>query len=351
MKNSVFLIGSYLSNDVKAASSLFRITCDHQGGNAVVEDLGLQSMELTHFSVKGSELYVANKIFSYEGKYDGAISAYRMEGEGFLLTNERSAMGAGTVYTCISMDGRFIYVCNYMDGNVVGYRLVGDGVGVPVWMERLHGSSVNRERQESPHPHAIEASPCGRYFAVADLGSDKVLLFECAGDNGVLSCNQNLTIESAAGSGPRHVRFHPAYGHIFYVTHEMGAFIAAYKLDGQACTEVGNYLFPNAGQAGVSGAEIQFHPSGRYLYASSRGDNLIHQYSVEGSSGALVLVQSVFCGGNCPVSFDVSSNGRHLLVCNQHSDCVTLFDIHEETGGVSFRSEFQISHPIMTCRM
>lgn len=350
MSNSEFLVGSYLENDSEETSALFQLSCDVQTNETTLVSFHLPLKELTHFSKHKDHLYIANQIFSYKGTNDGALSHYRIESGSLSIVDEQSTLGTGTVYTCPSIDNHFLFISNYVEGNIVGYPILADAsVSKPIWMNRNMGASINKDRQEGPHPHAIEASPSGKYFAVPDLGLDKVFLYELANENGILNLNEELTIKSEAGSGPRHVRFHPTNNNLLYVTHEMGAFISAYKLDNGSFKEIGKYSFTEQDNEEITGAEIHIHPSGKYLYATSRGNDLIHKYNLNEISGELVLEQSISSGGNTPLSFDISTNGYHLLVCNQHSNNVVLFLIDENSGQLSFISEQAILHPIMTC--
>ena len=56
--------------------------------------------------------------------------------------------------------------------------LAGLSLGAPVDEVTQQGSGPNQQRQEAPHPHAVTFDPAGRYIATADLGIDKVEIFE-----------------------------------------------------------------------------------------------------------------------------------------------------------------------------
>jgi 6-phosphogluconolactonase len=90
-----------------------------------------------------------------------------------------------------------------------------------------------------------------------------------------------------------------------------------------------------AGQAVVQGystAEIQVHPTGRFLYGSNRGHDSIAVFSVEDESGKLALVQHEPTQGSTPRNFGIDPSGTFLLAANQRSDSVVVFRIDAQSG-------------------
>src|SRR5699024_11816653 len=68
----------------------------------------------------------------------------------------------------------------------------------------LEGSGPH-ERQESPHVHYTAHTPDGKYIVVADLGTDELVTYQI--ENNELVKVHTLNVK--AGSGPRHITFHP----------------------------------------------------------------------------------------------------------------------------------------------
>ena len=85
-------------------------------------------------------------------------------------------------------------------------------------------------------------------------------------------------------------------------------------------------------QQGFSGAELEVHPSGRYLYTSIRGHNSIALFSIDQNTGKLTYVENQPTQGNTPRGFGIDPQGRYLLVGNQNSDSVVVFRIDGQTG-------------------
>jgi len=79
-------------------------------------------------------------------------------------------------------------------------------------------------------------------------------------------------------------------------------------------------------------AEIAVHPSGKFLYASNRGDDSIAIYTIDQSKGTLALVGIVHTGGKEPRSFEIDPTGVLLFAENQKSDNIVIFRIDQKTG-------------------
>jgi 6-phosphogluconolactonase len=91
--------------------------------------------------------------------------------------------------------------------------------------------------------------------------------------------------------------------------------------------------------AGFSGrndaAEIQIHPSGKFLYASNRGEDTIAIFSVDPVKGTLTFVARVSTGGKEPRHFAIDPTGKFLLAENQLSNNIVVFKIDPATGGLT----------------
>jgi 6-phosphogluconolactonase len=87
--------------------------------------------------------------------------------------------------------------------------------------------------------------------------------------------------------------------------------------------------------AGNSTAEVQVHPTGKFVYGSNRGHDSIAVFAVDGATGRLKLVEHESTQGKAPRNFGVDPSGRFLLACNQGSDTIVGFRIDQETGALA----------------
>jgi 6-phosphogluconolactonase len=81
-----------------------------------------------------------------------------------------------------------------------------------------------------------------------------------------------------------------------------------------------------------STAEVQVHPTGRFVYGSNRGHDSIVAYSVDPDSGQLTLLQHVSTQGKTPRNFGIDPSGTLLLAANQDSDSIVAFRIDTDSG-------------------
>jgi 6-phosphogluconolactonase len=79
-------------------------------------------------------------------------------------------------------------------------------------------------------------------------------------------------------------------------------------------------------------AEIEADRSGRFLYASNRGNDSITVFGIDPQKGTLTKVQVIPTGGKTPRNFVIDPTGRYLIVANQDSNTMTILDIDRQTG-------------------
>jgi 6-phosphogluconolactonase len=78
-------------------------------------------------------------------------------------------------------------------------------------------------------------------------------------------------------------------------------------------------------------AEVQVHPSGRFVYGSNRGHHSIAVFHAD-DKGRLTAVGQVPTEGKTPRNFRIDPTGNFLLAANQDSDSVVVFTINQQTG-------------------
>jgi 6-phosphogluconolactonase len=79
-------------------------------------------------------------------------------------------------------------------------------------------------------------------------------------------------------------------------------------------------------------AEIQMHPSGKFLYGSNRGNDSIAVFAIDASKGTLTPVEYAPTQGKIPRSFEIDPTGTLLFAANQKSDNIVVFKIDGKTG-------------------
>lgn len=308
-------------------------------GQLSVEGLAAETPNPTFLAIHPNKrfLYAANEISNFEGKPAGSISAFEIDASGRLtLLNQQSSGGPGPCHLTVDATGKYVLVANYGGGSIASLPILPDGrLGAAVSFVQHKGASVNAERQDAPHAHYINLDSSNRRAYVADLGLDKLFVYDFDAHTGALTVNPTLSVSLRPGAGPRHMAF-DRKGRFAYVINELDSTITTFAHDNskgslQALQTVSTLPFTWTNQN--STAEIEVHPSGKYVYGSNRGHDTIAIYSVDGK-GMLKPVDYTFVMGKGPRNFTIDPSGQFLLVANQTTDNIIVFRIDEATGNI-----------------
>jgi len=284
----------------------------------------------------GRFLYAVGEIGDFGGKRTGAISAFAIEASGKLtLLNQQPSGGPGPCHVSVDRQGRNVLAANYTGGSACVIPLADDGkLKTPTCVVQHEGKGANPRRQAGPHAHSINLDPAGRFAFVADLGLDKVMIYRLDAAAGTLTPNDPPAGLVAPGSGPRHFAFHPC-GKFAYVINELASTITAftYDLNSGRLDEIQTVTtLPEGFNGNNTTAEVQVHPSGRFVYGSNRGHDSIAIFAVDPASGKLTAVGHESTQGKTPRNFGIDPTGRYLLAANQGTNNLVLFRIDAATG-------------------
>ena len=131
-------------------------------------------------------------------------------------------------------------------------------------------------------------------------------------------------------------------GKFLYVITELTSSVLTYAYDAKngGLRQIGMISTLSKDFSGTNyGAEIEVHPSGKFLYASNRGDDSIAVFSVDSETGALKLIEVVPTKGKRPRNFALDPTGSWLLVANQESDNIVVFRVDGATGRLTATGE------------
>jgi 6-phosphogluconolactonase len=235
----------------------------------------------------------------------------------------------------VDKTGRILFVANYGSGNVVSFAIEPDGrIGEMTGKDQHSGSSVNPRRQQGPHAHAVVISPDNRFLFVPDLGLDRILIYRIDEARQSFTPNNPSYVSVNPGLGPRHFVF-GAGAKFAYAVCEMGSSVVAFSYDHESgkLTPVQTISTLPADFSGEdNSAEIAVSPSGRFLYASNRGNDSITVFQVDMKTGNLSKIQIVPTQGKIPRNFVIDPTGRYLLAANQNSNNIVIFSIEQGSG-------------------
>jgi len=287
-------------------------------------------------------LYAVNEVSNFAGKRSGAVTAFAIDRQTGKLTqlNQQPSIGESPCHLVVGKAGKHVLVANYGGGSTTMLPIERDGqIGASSAFVQHEGSSVNKQRQEKPHAHCATLDRENRFAFIADLGLDKILVFKYDPKKGALTAHDPPGASVKPGAGPRHFAFDPK-GRYGYVINELDCTVTAFAYDSRRGVlnelhTISTLPMGESVQRGYSTAEIEVHPSGKFVYGSNRGYNTIVVFAIDQKSGKLTHVQNESTQGKTPRHFAIDPTGRWLLAENQDSDSVVVFAIDQNSGRLS----------------
>jgi 6-phosphogluconolactonase len=295
----------------------------------------------------GSYLYAVAETTDFAGRPGGGVAAYARDPSTGALTllNAVSSGGATPAHLELDPSEGFVVVANYGSGSVsVFARETGGQLGAMTGHVQHQGSSVHPVRQAGPHPHQICFDPVTGDLLVPDLGIDAVLGYRL-GEDGILSERRAARITGSPGAGPRHLAFHPGGQHLF-VANELDSTLVVWRRDGDGFVRTDAAPTVPDGFTGLNQVSaVRVSASRRSVLAANRGHDSIAVFAFDQATGKLTPTLVAPCGGRQPRDFVITPDGTRLLVANQRSETVALFDFDEERPRLRFVSATRVPAP------
>jgi 6-phosphogluconolactonase len=343
-------IGTYNSDK---SQGIYQSEFDAKTGMLKDAELAGKAVNASFLAVHPTKkfLYAVSEISDADGKPTGGVSAFTVDGDTGKLTllNQQLSEGGGPCHLVVDAAGKHVLVANYGGGSVAVLPIGADGKLAPASSVQQHeGSSVDPQRQQEPHAHSINLDPQNRYAFAADLGLDKVMIYQFDGKAGKLTPNDPPFAKVAPGSGPRHFAFHTS-GKFAYVINEMGNTATAFRYDADRgkLTEIQTIsTLPKDYSETSYTAEVVVHPSGKFLYGSNRGHNSLAAYAIDSNTGKLTLLDVTLVGGKVPRNFNIDPTGSYALVGNQDDDTISVMRISDDGRLKLIRNDVPAPRPV-----
>ena len=265
-----------------------------------------------------------------------AVCSFSIASDGKLTKiNQQPSKGDYPCHVSVDATGKTLMIANYNGANCAAFPISAEGqIGTGNYYKHT-GSSITK-RQKGPHPHSINVDLENKRAFVADLGIDKIVIYNLDADRAKLM--KHAAISLPAGGGPRHFSFHPngkfAFGNL-----EMTRQIVAMSYDsskGMLKRKQVLSTLPKGAKAEGSTAECLVHPSGKWVYVSNRGHNSVAAFAINQETGLLTKIEVELTQGKTPRGFGIDPSGKFLIAGHQNSDTVTVFKINQETGALEF---------------
>ncbi len=323
--------GSYTAGEAAQGIIVFEFNMESGSLHEVHRLDSLVNPSFLSLAPSGEFLY---SITESRLEVDGNLSAFRIDTLTGKLSflNKESVGGRNPVHVSVDQEGKHVVVANYTDAGLSIFECAANGrISPAIKHLEFQGSSIIEGRQDAAHLHSTCFSPDGNYLFAPDLGSDKIRAFDLAKMT-TFGEIDTLTVDSKAGSGPRHFTFHPS-GNYAYCAEELSGKVAHYAYRDGQLEWLQSYASYEQEHEQYSCADIHVSPDGKFLYVSNRhAENSITIYKIDPGNGALQVLGYEPTHGVLPRSFVIDPTGNYLLVANMSSDNIVVFERNLETG-------------------
>ncbi|MGN6828298.1 lactonase family protein [Paucibacter sp. M5-1] len=343
----------YIGGYAPKSRGIHRFRLDPVSGALAPQDLTPNELSPSWLA-----LDVGRRVLYSANEAAASVSAYALAADGALRPLGTAASGgAGPVHLSLHPAGRHLFVANYGGASVAVLPLLdhgrpGQAVEVrptafapelrpgPQRAARAPEGSFAVSGHDAAHAHMAASDPSGRFVIACDLGLDLLIVWRFDAATGRLSAPQATAV--SPGAGPRHFVFHPQRPELVYVLNEEASSLSWLRLDAAAgrLVPLGEISALPAAFKGTSFASgLLVSPDGRQLYSLNRLHDSIAIFDLL-ADGAPRLRGLEWTRGSYPRSAALDASGRWLLVCNQNSDHVAVFERSSVDGGLRFAEQY-----------
>ena len=341
-KSIEVLVGTYTSGESKG---IYKLAFNPINGVIINKGLVAEIENPSYLTLSNDK----KRVYAIGENEKGSVSVFQWNKERTKLELEQQLLvqGMHPCYININSTEKMLSIANYSSGNVSFFKMDIDGAVLESPQIRTHDvSSIINPQQEKPHAHCSKFSRDGKFLFVADLGIDEIVGY-AIDENNDLS-QKFIALKMDAGDGPRHFVFHPTKD-IMYVVNEISNTIivaALNQITGKFTKIQKQTALPQDFEGASYGGDIQISEDARFLYATNRGHNSIAIFSIS-DEGMLKLIGTESVRGDWPRNFTLSPKGDFLLVANQKSNNITVFEVNKKTGLLIFTgNELALDMPV-----
>lgn len=327
-------LGCYTSPN--GSKGIYRSEFDPKTGKLTEPELAAEvaSPSFLHIADDGKTLYAVGEAAGEDG---GGVYSFKLDQASGKLSDQVSLTSGGSGPCHINTDakGTTAVVSNYGGGSYAFFTLKPDGsLDKRIAHEVMPPITVNdKEKKANGHCGFFDAT--GTVAFCCNLGHDRVQLFRKVGVDKV-EPNDPPFIPMPAGTGPRHVHIAPANDFAF-VNGELNMTVNVIKFDVKANKyEVTQTLSTlPAGEApkkGQSTAECRIHPNGKFVYVSNRGHDTVAVFKWDAAAQKLAPAGHITGDIKTPRNFNITPDGKWMLIASQDGGKVGIYAIDPETG-------------------
>jgi len=327
--------GTYTDKD--GSKGIYRSELDSKTGKLSAPELAAEvtSPSFVHIAANGKTLYAVGEAGGKEG---GGVYSFTLDAATGKLVKQSESTSGGSGPCHINTDGKgqFAIVANYGGGSTASYKLKEDGSIVSRVSHKQFPAVEKEGKKWDARGHCGSFDATGTLAFVCDAGTDRVHMFKVNQETAAFEANEPAFITMPKNSAPRHIHIAPS-NDVAFVNGEADMTVNVLKLDVKANKfEVVQSLstLPEGEKVskGHSTAEVRIHPSGKFVYVSNRGHNTIAAFAFDKETSKLTPAGHIRGDIKTPRNFNISPDGKWMLIASQDGGKVGVYAIDEKTG-------------------
>lgn len=290
-----------------------------------------------------------NYLYSIHGDFS-QISAFRIDKTTGKLKfiNMAETGGMNPVHLSIDKTNKWVYVANLETGTVAVITRNNDGSLKK--FKKLYKIKGLKEETYS-HPHQVIQDASRNYLLVScqgrKAGFGQVDIFKIDHEHGSLT--NVCTVPSRELAEPRHMVC-ANYKNYYYGVNEKDYSLTTYVFDKTSGVLTPKQIIPTLPETCMEtgwASGIASSKDGLHIYVSNRKCNTISSFDVSKETGFVKLVDCVPAGGEQPRFITTTPDGKQLIVANELSANMRVFDIDGATGKLHYNGyEIKTENPV-----
>ena len=269
------------------------------------------------------------------------ITSHRIDDSTGGLTQNGSVTPDGAAaFLATDRTGKFLLSAYYQGGHVAVHPIGGDGSlgGAPTaWLDTevgAHAVQTDRSNRFAFVPHIARQNDNVLEPPKNIPGPNRIYQFRFDEVTGSLTANSPLQLEQDDMTGPRHYCFHPSLD-VVYFSNEQGCSVSAYQIGPSGTLSAIQTVstLPAGVTARNTCSQIQFSPSGEFLFVPNRGHNSIASFTVD-ADGRLTPAGHAATEA-VPSAFSLDPQGKFVFAAGSATGKLAAYSIDSQTGGLT----------------
>lgn len=325
--NYNFLVGTYTNGTT--AKGIYSLHLDFKNKHyyAVLRADGVINPSYLVLSKDKKKVYAVNE--NAKNSHLTAFEFHKNTGDLFFI-NKTYKVGEDPCF--IDISSKHVSIANYSSGDIGVYERKSDGsLGELVQRIQHTGNGINAARQDKSHVHQTIFTSDKKHMLATNLGSDSLILYSYLAKNTENTMNQVDGLKLKPGSGPRHLTFSEKSKYI-YLLQELDGTVSVIRMHKAKLFLQNEYSIVREQNVEIGAADIHISPDGKFLYATNRGSaNNITCFAIQ-KNGELIFIQQTSTLGRGPRNFTITRDGKYVIVGNQYSNEVVVFNRNSRSG-------------------